>query len=388
MKYLFRTFVIFFLLAPSSVKANPPAKKIQVGYHKTIETIMILRAISADDYFFSRIDTASKKRPLLYHARKYFAAYSHHPAVKCTQRMLDTTKDIGGILIQGALFARELPGAKVVHKPKGFFWEEHAALLQPYLDTLAIFYKEAGVEQFFEQYRHFYKGACAEVSRYMDDAAITYMEQYFGKQNASYTVYIIPLSPYGWGFSASVNGVGNTQQQFAIISPLKSLKDAADIMYLKEFGYDGPGAIGYYKEMVNHEFCHSFVTGTLSLSHYQSLINRYDSLYIPALDSLMQEQGYGNWWGFVNELFVRLGEIRVAAAMKDTYIDELRKEYVHQCSFVLLPGFEEYIQKYEQERGTYKTIDNFLPLLIHHFKDYNQHDIRDLLLKYPPAAVD
>ncbi len=367
--------LLILLLFNANVYGTVKSKKIKVSYHKTVETIMILRAISDEDYFFNTVPASRKSRPLIYEARKHFATHKDHPAVKATQRILEETKDIGGILFQGIMFAEELPGTKILYAPEGYFWDSHAGLLRPYLDTLADFYKDGDVAAFLEKHKAFYNGACAEVNEYMNNSLISGMEQYFGIEHASYTVYIMPISPYGWCFSISNGKKEEAQAQYALISPVKKLKDYEDIHQLKEYGYKDSTAHDYYRETVNHEFCHSFITNTLLKKEILTQINSYDTLFTPLLDSLMQEQAYGNWWDFVNELVVRLGEVRVAAQMHDTGIATLRKNYVNECSFALIPDLELVMKQYEENRGKYKNIDSFIPVLIGHLGTFTKADI-------------
>lgn len=360
--------LVLCIVCSRPVYSQRSGARIEVGYHKTIETIMVLRAISDSDYFFSKVPDTSKRRPLLHEARQYFLKFKHHDAVSATQQMLKMTRDIGGTLFQGVLYAKELPGRGYIQQPAGF-WQTHTAELEQYLQILHQFYHDAGVEKFFIKYAGFYEGAAREAGRYMNPDLIPAMEEYFGKTNKAYHLYILPLSPYGWGFSATIVTNGE-ETQYAMVSPVRKIW-LKDIAKATEFGFAGNDAPAYYRELVNHEYCHSFVTNIIDSPAWRAAINETDSLFTPMLDSIMQEQAYGHWWDYVNEHMVRLCEVRLAIKMKDAP-NQLRDIYVQENTFTLIPAFEKLMTEYEQNRDKYKTIRDYIPIMIAHLKTYDK----------------
>ena len=102
-----------------------------------------------------------------------------------------------------------------------------------------------------------------------------------------------------------------------------------------------------------------------------------DSLFIPMLDSIMSKQGYGSWWGYVNEHIVRLGEIRVAKAMNIQDVDEMRNYNIKENGFILLPDAEAIVVDYENSRHTYKNFQAFIPVLIAQLNGFTKKDIEE-----------
>lgn len=345
---------------------TPPAKKIQVRYHPTIETVMILRALSADDYFLQRIPDTFKGRPMLFKAREYFKAYKSHPAVAETQRLLYDMQDIGGQLLQGVVYYEELPGTKQISTINNEYWMAHKDVLDAYMAQLSNFYEQAEVAAFLEQHKAFYEGTIAEASSYINDSITAVMEQYLGRQNKAYYMYVLPVCPYGWAFSLTTSdSSGNTQH--AVISPVT---DIAWQDSFSSYGFGGAEARAHYRELVVHEFAHSFITDLLEQDVLREQIAIYDSLYTPLLDSAMGEQGYSGWWSYVNEHLVRLAHTRVAATFDKQEAEALRKAD-KEYGFVLLPESEELIKEYENNRDKYPTIEEYLPVLINGFKYYD-----------------
>lgn len=306
----------------------------------------------------------------------FFKAYKNHPAVAETQAMLIEASDIGSTLAQGVVYAEELPGYKLKYQPVMPYWRAHKTHLQSYMKLIAAFYKDANVSAFFKKHERFYNGAIAEAREYMNSKWITAIEGYFNQHNDSYTVFIMPLCPYGWGFSVSVG-----KQQYAIVSPVGNSEWKPSDDEYTSFGFAGEEAPQHYQELVIHEFIHSFITGILDEPIMRKSINRFDSLYTPALDSAMQEQGYAGWWSFVNEDIVRLAEIRICMKIDPVMGEKAMEQHIKEYKFILLADQQPIIIAYETHRGKYKTFRAFLPVLIDGFSRFTRADVDRLLAK-------
>lgn len=368
MKPLQLIFIILLATACNTPQKEQPLKTIDITYHPTIETIMIVRAIDTGDYFFRKIPLEKKGRPMLFRARQHFAAFATHPAVAETRRLLEQAGDIGGVLIQGTLYGKALPDTGLQQEPGDDYWKAHRAELTHYLTLLSDFYKQANVPAFLQQNKEFYDGAIAEARQHVADTIITAMEDYFGKQHTAYHMYLMPLCPYGWGFSGTTVGKDG-RAVYAVISPVQNIKGADTITRYTTYGFSGDEAPSHYRELVVHEYVHAFITDVITQDSFKKQIAFYDTLYTPALDSAMGELGYAGWWSFVNEHLVRLGHIRVAALLDEKEANALR-QVDKESGFIFMPQLEDLIKTYETNRTQYKTIDDFLPQLINHFRTY------------------
>lgn len=341
-------------------------KSIEVAYHKNIETVMILRALSDTDYFISRIPDSSTKWPMLYRARQYFKEYKNHPAVGETQRLLYSMQDIGGQLLQGVMYANEVPATGMRQEATDAYWREHKEELKDYMQLVDSFYIVAGADEFFRQNEGFYEGAIKEAQAYINDSVTVVMEAYFGVKNAAYKMYLMPMCPYGWAFSVTT-GDANGVTHSGIISPVSSVEWDGTNDINDNFGFGGDEARAHYRELIIHEFVHPFITPIIERDSFQSQIAKYDYLYTPVLDSAMGEIGYTGWWSFVNEHLTRLGHIRVTEQMDKAEAEELRKTDINEYKYVLLPEAEQLMKEYENNRDDYKTIESFLPRLVEMF---------------------
>ncbi|WP_417611024.1 DUF4932 domain-containing protein [Owenweeksia hongkongensis] len=378
--FLFSILILVSCKEPRKSSSNSAQeKRVEVSVNQTIETFMILRSISQDDPLFQYRDSNYKGKPIMYEAREFFAEYKNHPAVLETQNMLNATSSTGDMILQGLLYFEELPSNSLKHEISSEYWNKRKDSLTAYINTLQNFYEDARVGEFISKHSYFYEGAIAEAKSYLDDNLIPIMEDYFGMKNHAYHMILIPNSPFGMGFGA------NTKSEdgdifFQIISPANDVEWDSSSTY-ESYGFSGEGADEYYRDLVVHEFCHPFITPYIESEKLKSQIAKTDSLFVPKLDSIMSKQGYGTWWGFVNEHLVRLGEIRVARAMDIPDLDAMRKYNIEENGFILLPKAEELVLHYESNRDKYGTFQDFIPVLIKQLETFNKKQINSKLMR-------
>ncbi len=351
-------------------------KQIEVNINRTIETFLILRSISDDDPLFQYRDSTYRGKPIMYESRKAFADYRNHPAVEETQKLLNSTSSTGDLILQGLLYFDELPSINQRFEIDSEFWKSRKDTLINYISAIGKFYEETKVDEFIDNNIDFYNKAKAEAKSYLDDNLIPTLEEYFGIQNHAYKMLLIPNSPFRMGFGASVKS-DKGDIFYQIISPANDIEWNKNSTYIT-YGFSGKGASEYYRDLVVHEFCHPFVTPYIDSDKLKSEIAKTDSLFVPKLDSIMSKQGYNSWWGFVNEHLVRLGEIRVAKAMKIQDLDAMRK-YNVENGFILLPEAEELVMRYESNRKKYPTFQDFIPILINQLETFNKQQINNRL---------
>lgn len=356
-----------------SEKQESKQKEIEVVTNKTIETFMILRSLSESDPLFKYRKADYNGKPLIYSAREYFKDFKNDIAVKKTQEILAETSITGDLILQGLLYSTELPEMELKYELNPY-WKNKESDLKAYLNILSQFYITANVEGFLKENNQFYQGAITEAKSHLNENLIPIMEDYFGEANPYYKLIIIPNSPFGMGFGANV-GNGENRILYQIISPPTDIEWQKNVLDYVEFGYTGKDADKYYRDLVAHEFCHSFITPFILQEKFANKINETDMLFVPELDSIMEQQSYGDWWSFVNEHFVRLASIRISEKMKINDLDEMRRDNVVIKKFILIPDAEKLMIEYENNREQYPTFKQFIPKLIDQFQNYTREDI-------------
>ena len=367
--------ILFISFNKQTEKQVKQQKEIKVVTNKTIETFMILRSLSESDPLFKYRKSDYKGKPLIYSAREYFKDFKSNIAVKKTQELLSETSNTGDLILQGLLYSQELPSTKLKYELNPY-WKNREKELRAYLKVLKQFYKTANVEEFLNKNEQFYEGAKKEAQSHLDKRLIPTMEEYFGKTNPNYELIIIPISPFGMGFGANV-GTGKDKILYQIISPANDIEWHNNLDDYEEFGYSGKGSDSYYRDLVAHEFCHSFITPIIKQEKYREKINQTDTLFVPELDTIMNKQSYGNWWSFVNEHLVRLTSIRIEKKIGIEDLKQMRLDNVVDKGFILIPDAEELISQYENNRQEYPTFAKFLPQLINQFGNYTKEDIEE-----------
>lgn len=369
--------VLFSLVSCTVIekKKHSAPKEIEIKINTTIETFMILRSLSDSDPLFKYRKSDYKGKPLMYEARQYFTSYKKHEAVKETQRLLEATDGSGSMILQGLLYYGELPNPVKTYNIQSVDWKNKEDSLDNYISVLNQFYKEANVQKFMEENEVFYNGAIEEAKGYLNKNLVPALESYFGVANKEYKLILIPNSPFGMGFGLNV-GNGNDRILYQILSPANDIEWCNDISKYETFGYSGGNALEYYRDRVVHEYCHSFITPFLEEEEWKSKINETDSLFVQSLNSIMSKQGYPSWWGFVNEHLVRLCEIRVSEKLGVNDINNMRKCYIAERGFILIPDGEKLMLEYEGNRKKHPTIESFLPELIDQLNKYSKEDIK------------
>lgn len=352
---------------------SPAPKTVEVEINRTLETFMILRSIAQEDPLFQYRDSTYLGKPILYEARQFFKNFKNHPAVERTQNLLKSTSGTGDMILQGLLYFDDLPATQQRFEIDSEYWKTNRKELVRYIEMLNLFYKEANVARFIESHKTFYEHAQKEAQSYLDSRLVATLENYFGMENHAYKMILIPNSPFGMGFGASVNS-DSGRIFYQIISPANDIQWNLNSSYTT-YGFAGEGAKEYYRDMLVHEFCHPFVTPFINTDSMRAEIAKTDSLYVPLLDSAMAKQGYNSWWGFVNEHLVRLGELRVAKALQTEDFEEMRMYNIENSGFILLPEAEELVLEYENNRNRYPTFHDFIPVLIQQLPSFNQQQI-------------
>ncbi|MEJ7678084.1 MAG: DUF4932 domain-containing protein [Segetibacter sp.] len=206
------------------------------------------------------------------------------------------------------------------------------------------------------------------------------MEKYFGQKFKGYHIMIAPTMPLTVG-EDNYRGMGvslNTGKGIIacmIMSTNVMLTGKPDLDQYTAFGYDNPRITRF---LAVHEMIHSFVNP--QLDKYSNLIDKDSSFYTPSLAELMRPQGIPDWKICVTEHFVRLGEIRIAEAMKDSkQANALRKMHIDSFHFILLPRLEKKIKEYENRRNYYPDFKNFVPVLLNEIHMLKPRDIDFML---------
>ena len=247
-------------------------------------------------------------------------------------------------------------------------------------DSLRSFYRQAKVAGFLAENKRFYEGALTEVVKYVDPKIFPAMEHYYGKHFIAYHFYLMPGMPVTPGednyraFGPTIITPGG-EIAAMVMSSSKMLERKAAMAEYTTFGYDNREVVHL---LTVHEIGHSFVNP--ALQPYTAQLNRDSALFTPAFAKKLKSSYIERWETCVIEHLVRLGEIRTAHILKN-YREEqrLRRLHIGQFGFVLIPFLEKQILRYEANRKTYKSFENFLPEILKSLHGLKPADIDRLV---------
>jgi hypothetical protein len=160
-----------------------------------------------------------------------------------------------------------------------------------------------------------------------------------------------------------------------VMSSSKMLPVKSRLSDYTSYGYDNPEVV---KFLTVHELGHSFVNP--HMNELENELMRDTALFTPALRQSLRPYYIEDWKNCVIEHLVRLGEIRIALARKDT-IEAVRLHNMHvkELKMVLIPMLEQKINEYEMHRDRYPDFKSFLPELLAVFHSMTPQQVDELV---------
>lgn len=394
MKDIVRLKSLFFLLvvAIPNLKAQSTSK-LKLGWHPNIETYFIAERLAVQTigwYVFDNKNFDYTHQPMVIASFNHFKNYKDSAVIQRIAVILLDLRSIFGDnlpILEYLLYQKPFPEKGQLYpfeSYKNYSPEKAQTILSEVhelTDSLLSFYDKANVSEFLKQNERFYEGAVAEVKKDINYGIYPAMEKYFGQQFKGYYLLVTPTMPLTAG-EDNYRGMGvslNTQKGIIacmIMSTNVMLSGKSDPNQYRAFGYHNKRITQF---LAVHEIIHSFVNPILD--KYTNLINRDSSLYTPVLEAVMKQQaGIANWKICVIEHIVRLGEIRIAEAMKDRkQANVLRKMHIDSFHFILLPLLEKKMGEYERNRSRYPRFSDFVPVLLNTIHMLRPEDIDSLV---------
>lgn len=341
--------------------SNPKTeKKIIVATNYNVEALVIGFEIAENGFWNFPFDDF---QPMKTKVRGEFKKFQEHGTIV----LIDTLVSKGfwlDAMIEVMLKCSPLPNASLVEEMdqstllrlSGDLEESHL-MVEKFIGAMNQFYIDADLNSYFNRNSNYYKAVNQEVQKHApSDSFVKTMEDYYGKENNSYTLIPSPTLYHTMGFGKNVKA-NSGYKVFNVFGPLIVTKDSLEF----GLGFDDPKEID---ELTVHEFGHSFINPVLDKTSNLKAVDSYGHLF-ERIREPMKAQGYGSWRSCLTEHVVRLGEIRISYAMGDSIrAERLREVYVHKRKFIFIPLLEKSIEDYEMNRDVYKTIDDYFPKLL------------------------
>ena len=232
-------------------------------------------------------------------------------------------------------------------------YEQNKETLTRLVVALKDFYVQSHFHEFYLQHRIMYDSMIHSVQAAIGDKdVIATMEHHYGSSNPAYNIVLTPLLHDGGFAVKTVSEKGNTL--YAIIGPQADSK-ATPVFNSKNL----------LQMYVLHEFSHPFCNPLID--KYYRLLEADTCLLNPILAS-QEQQGYGNWKECLYEHLVRANELVLTKTiLGEAESGKIYKEYYDDRQWIYLKGLVPLIEQYTHNRDRYKSLDDFMYVIIDYF---------------------
>jgi len=225
-------------------------------------------------------------------------------------------------------------------------------ILMEFTARIKSYYDDSSFEEFWRKNIEFYRRVEENAKKYINlNKIVDIIEDYFGLKKGKYSVVLLALSRYSYGYS-----IGD-KEAYAFVQPTTINEEG-----LPEYRSWGS---------IIHELSHSFVNPLTEefetdfmnidklLECAQSVMKRLISGLLGSLSKSIEEEAYGDWKTFVNEHIVAATVLRIAEKLGYLNSDRL----------------ERFLQFYERRelvyiRSVYKTLLNYDRAKYSSFKEF------------------
>lgn len=358
--------LLFILLSFDSYGQNVTSdnsKEINVEHSINLEVLFTIYSQIWTPFLYEGVTESMLANTKLMEINyNHFKKLKDHKAVTATREFMNKS---GTDYFLYAFYYEDFPGTKRIR--------EIPEILTKYINsdrTLALeeidsvmryaanFYEEAKFETFYNDNSYIYQLAKEEVSKNLPDQKfIPFLESYFGDTYDSYAFYVIPFfkAEFGMAFQFEADhGIKN----LTFIAPFEPAE--VEESTVKYVGYDSEQDI---IEWVVHEYSHTFFYPSLSKQENLDALNEFEGLFKP-IDNNPQ---IGDWFSMFGEHISVAFEVRAAELLGE---EERRLALLEKHKdWHYLDHFINQLKFYENNRKTYPTIGDFMPVLIDSNKD-------------------
>lgn len=359
-----RIWVAMILVVMSLISACQPRggneHKLTVTHYPLLETYFLIEAMSAPNrrnnvqWETFKTENARKQQPLIQKALITFSNLSDDPIVLQTAALNDDLLESGQgneVIVKAIIEATKRGELSTSLDDRDILSSDKAPTdsqvnISEYLQNLKEAYQTLGFSEFIEENSKFYNGAIGEVSKHVSNDAIEKMEHFYRAELTEYEAIVSPMMVWpieeneGRGIGGKVT-IAKSVTAFSVMSPYVPLNPKSDTDL--GFGYDHQFRT---IALTVHEFSHSFVNSVLD--DFRDQISKSSHLYTPDMKALMNTKGIGDWHTYITETCVRVGEMRIAEAMKQPDTAEALRDYHMKEGFVFLKLAEQMAIQYEK----------------------------------------
>ena len=225
-----------------------------------------------------------------------------------------------------------------------------------FIEASTRFYEKSDFAKFYADHQEAYKEMVTKTAAYLktNDPSKD-LDQFFAMPRDGYHLVLSPMSKAG-GYGPSIKNKAGGVEIYGIIGPTNVSSDKPD--------FDENSI----HDLIWHEFSHSYVN-PLTAEHGEA-VKQLEPLFKP-IEKTMDNMAYGQWEYALNEHIIRAINVRFIAQYSGDAAAKEMLESEYNAGFRYIKPLYEAIMKYEANRGTYKSFDQFFPELLKVLEPFN-----------------
>lgn len=238
-----------------------------------------------------------------------------------------------------------------------------------FVELLKKFYHESKSKDFFEQNRTLYREISDRFLPIYKNLDLDWYKDFYGKEPNEEFIIVNALGNGGGNYGPSIYFPNGKRKVYAIMGTWKT-----DSLGMADFTFDS-----YFPTLL-HEFNHSFIN--YILDENPEPFKKNGEIIYEAVREKMNIGSYNNWRTMFNEALVRASVIKY---MKDNSFSkkDIDREVNEQINrgFLWIEELVSELEKYDQKREDYPTLESYFPELIKAYDTYAEN-IAHLAEKY------
>ena len=290
--------------------------------------------------------------------KQHFEPYKNHELIEFAKELRHTNGVSFDAVMRMAVYLDDDLNPRVDFSdtiPEKRWGKENAIKFNKLLKE---FYTDANCKEFFDENKGLYSEAESRFLQIYKQIDLEWFSSFFGNP-PNETFKIIPGLGNGvQSYGPSVNLEDNKREVYAIVGAWRTDDLGMVIFPEKE----------YFPNLL-HEFNHSFVNHLVD-DNIKALEESGKKLF-EEVKSEMNNQNYGHWTTVMYETLVRASVIKYMKDHNYPQIDVAIETNRQLCrGFLWLEDVLDEIEKYDNKRIEYPTLESYMPTLISAFQTY------------------
>ena len=236
-------------------------------------------------------------------------------------------------------------------------WSKDEAI--KFVRLLKKFYKDARCKEFFSDNEALFQEVATRFRPAYEKLDLNWFQSFFGKiSNESFTI-VVSLGCGAQNYGPSYTSPNSEKKAFALMGTWKIDESGMPVYNQDE-----------YLPTIIHEFNHSFVNPLLA-NNKEPFEESGKGIYKAVEYEMSRQQAYGDWQIMLNEALVRASVIKyfIDHGASETEIQTMQNNESNK-GFIWIKGLVAELKKYDNERGTYPTLESYLPNLSNAYKTF------------------